>query len=341
MLRRRWGSPRRARPAGPTLPTTRRRPGRAQLSRGCTDARTGTPPQPRADPSRPGQPAARAARAARAAVRPGRAAATSRRARGPAAAGHARRGGGGAAPGRLRGLLIVDDLLAGVRARARAGGRATRAWTPPRFAELTGTAFTVVLVASTVITSACGCCSPGSSTGAAAGSSARCWAPSTAPPCSWASSPPTTSVAWLLTVLSATLVVAGLVLLWRPATTAWFRAVAASRTASPRGAPPPEGAPPPGRPGDRGRSALRLAAGGAAAGQGDVGGVEGEAVLAQQPPPHACRAAATGASMTAPQPPHCRCRCSPAPSARWYAVAPWPRCTCWTSPASVSASRAR
>ena len=40
---------------------------------------------------------------------------------------------------------------------------------------------------------------------------------------------PTDLLEWLLTAVSAAIVVAGLVLLWRPTTTAWFRAAAAVR----------------------------------------------------------------------------------------------------------------
>ena len=40
---------------------------------------------------------------------------------------------------------------------------------------------------------------------------------------------PTDLLEWVLTAVSAALVVAGLVLLWRPTTTAWFRAAAAAR----------------------------------------------------------------------------------------------------------------
>jgi len=40
---------------------------------------------------------------------------------------------------------------------------------------------------------------------------------------------PTDVVEWALTFVSAALVVAGLVLLWRPVTSAWFRAAAAAR----------------------------------------------------------------------------------------------------------------
>jgi len=41
---------------------------------------------------------------------------------------------------------------------------------------------------------------------------------------------PTDVVGWALSLVSAALVVAGLVLLWRPVTSAWFRAAAAART---------------------------------------------------------------------------------------------------------------
>ncbi len=126
-------------------------------------------------------------------------------------------------------LLVVDDLLA-VSAPELEQVARDSGMDAARFAEMTGTAFTVGVVVSTLLTAGLWLLFarlfdqgrarvPGTVLGALNGATLLLGLFA-----------PDDLVAWLLTVLSSALVVAGLVLLWRPAASAWFGAVAASRT---------------------------------------------------------------------------------------------------------------
>lgn len=126
-------------------------------------------------------------------------------------------------------LLVADDVLARSAPELEQIARDS-GLDAGRLVELTGTAFTVGVVLSTVVDVGLWLLFArlfdqgrgrvvGTSLGALNGATLLIGLLA-----------PDDLGAWLLTVVSASLVVAGIVLLWRPASVAWFGAVAATRT---------------------------------------------------------------------------------------------------------------